>query len=226
MVSFGLVCEGIIDQIIIEHILYSFFNDPDIPVNMLQPLRDETDENRAANFGNWHKVIEYIRSSDFRQSFGQNEYVVVQVDSDVFAGENVPKEYAIPPNLTVEEKSERLVNLLISEMGKEFYQAMESRIIFAIAVDEIECWLLPFYYTDNKKAKTENCLGTLNRALSKDGYTIDPNHKLPGIYRKVIKPLKKKRNVDRKGILNPSLNSFLTDLKEREIKMPDTEEDW
>jgi len=58
MVTFGLICEGITDQIVIENILVGFFNNPDIEVFALQPLRDATDENLATTHANWHKVFD------------------------------------------------------------------------------------------------------------------------------------------------------------------------
>lgn len=76
MLSFALVTEGLTDQIIIKNILFGFFNDPDIDINPLQPLRDETDRNRAISPGNWYKVLEYCSSENFRGAFQFNNYVV------------------------------------------------------------------------------------------------------------------------------------------------------
>ena len=46
MKEFGLVTEGISDQIVLENLLFGFFNNKNIPIEPLQPLRDTTDENR------------------------------------------------------------------------------------------------------------------------------------------------------------------------------------
>lgn len=56
MTTFGLIAEGITDQVVIENILIGYFNNPDIIVNPLLPLRDETDKNRVDNYSNWLKV--------------------------------------------------------------------------------------------------------------------------------------------------------------------------
>ena len=69
MPTFALVTEGLTDQIILEQILFGFFDDPDIVINPLQPLRDETDSNRVVTPGNWHQVLEYCASTEFRGCF-------------------------------------------------------------------------------------------------------------------------------------------------------------
>ena len=51
MKKFGLVSEGITDQEVISNILYGFYNNPDIIINELQPLRDETDNKKYRNSG-------------------------------------------------------------------------------------------------------------------------------------------------------------------------------
>ncbi|WP_413261147.1 hypothetical protein [Floridanema flaviceps] len=43
MISFGLITEGLTDQIVIEDILSGYFNTDDIIVNPLQPERDTKD---------------------------------------------------------------------------------------------------------------------------------------------------------------------------------------
>ncbi len=49
MPTFALVTEGLTDQIILEEILFGFFDDPDLVINSLQPLRDATDANRTVD---------------------------------------------------------------------------------------------------------------------------------------------------------------------------------
>ena len=92
MAIFGLITEGKTDQIIIENILSGYFNDPDIVINWLLPLRDETDKHRIENYSNWYKVFEYCQSDKFKESFQFNDYVIVQIDTDV----SEEKHYDIP----------------------------------------------------------------------------------------------------------------------------------
>lgn len=82
MTTFGLIAEGITDQVVIENILIGCFNNPDIVVNPLLPLRDETDKNRVENYSNWLKVFEYCASSKFKEAFQFSDYLIIQVDTD------------------------------------------------------------------------------------------------------------------------------------------------
>jgi hypothetical protein len=92
MARFGLITEGITDQIVIEYILAGFYNSPDIQVDALQPLRDETDENLAKNAGNWHKVFEYCEAKEFREAItenGEEYFLIIQIDTDFFDGDGI-----------------------------------------------------------------------------------------------------------------------------------------
>ena len=57
MLTFALITEGKTDQYVIENILFGFFDDPDILITDLIPIRDETDANRQENYSNWLKVL-------------------------------------------------------------------------------------------------------------------------------------------------------------------------
>ena len=67
MKKFGLVSEGVTDQEVISNILYGFYNNPDIIINELQPLRDETDNKKYRNTdGGWGNLLEYCKSDVFK----------------------------------------------------------------------------------------------------------------------------------------------------------------
>jgi hypothetical protein len=51
MISFGLVGEGLTDQIVIENILAGYFNSPDLDIRQLQPERDKDNENKSTYGG-------------------------------------------------------------------------------------------------------------------------------------------------------------------------------
>ncbi len=212
--SFALVTEGLTDQIIIENILVGFFDDPDINVNPLQPLRDETDRHRALNPGNWHKVLEYCSSEEFRGAFQFNDYVVIQIDTDVAADYGVSDRDENGTEISVEAVVERVKNALIARIGQDFYDSYTSRILFAISVQSIECWLLPLYFSDKKKSKTINCLGTLNQALkSKRSFTIDPSSKNPKHYESLSIEYAKHKRLMALYPSNPSLEMFVSALE-------------
>ena len=224
MPTFALVTEGLTDQIIIENILFGFFNDPDIDINPLQPLRDETDRNRAASPGNWHKVLEYCSSENFRGAFQFNDYVVVQIDTDVAADYGVSDRDEEGNELSVEEMIARVRAVLIARIGQEFYDRYTGRILFAISVHSIECWLLPLYFSDKKKSKTINCLNTLNQALkSKESFSIDPSNKKPQYYEGVSNEYTKHKRLMALYSSNPSLEVFVHELQNITV-VPDADD--
>ena len=220
MASFGLITEGITDQVVIENILYGFFNDKDLPVNPLSPLRDATDENKAASASNWIEVFEYCKSSRFKSELFINDYLIIQIDTDALQGDSVPEKYKInlSNDLSVGETIEKVKEKLIGYIGMDFYDKYQNKIIFAISVNSIECWLLPIYFSNQaaKSGKTENCLQTLNSVLQqREGFYIAK--KELNYYRTISAKLKKNIDLKRLLILNPSLHIFILELEKRSI---------
>ena len=156
MISFGLVTEGITDQEIISNILSGYFDNPDILVNELQPLRDETDRNKSTNFGGWGNLLEYCKSDVFKSAFQTTSFIIIHIDTDICEDYNVSKKQG-GIDLSVNQLVDQVKNLFIEIIGPDFYEKNSKRIIFAIAVHSIECWLLPIYYNDHRKNKIVNC---------------------------------------------------------------------
>lgn len=223
--SFALVTEGITDQIIIENILVGFFDDPDIDINPLQPLRDETDRHRAITPGNWHKVLEYCASDEFRGAFQFNDYVVIQIDTDVSIDYGVTDRDENGVKISVEEMIGRVKAALIARIGQDFYEIYASHVLFAVSVQSIECWLLPLVFSDKKKqSKTINCMGTLNQGLkSKRQYSVDPHNKKPAYYEDISKEYVKHRRLMELYATNPSLKAFILELEQTKPPATPTE---
>lgn len=211
----GLVTEGITDQQIISNILFGYFDDDDIIINELQPLKDETDRQKSANIGGWGNLIEYCKSEVFKKSFQIISHVIIQIDTDVCEDYDVQKKES-GKDLTPAELSIKVVEKFIEIIGEEFYNLFSDKIIFAISIHSIECWLLPIYYNDNKKIKVVNCLNTLNQKLSKiEGFTIDPNNKNLDYYEKISNFYSKRKKLLLKYKSNPSLEIFIQNLDEK-----------
>lgn len=224
MPTFALVTEGLTDQIIIENILVGFFDDLNVDITSLQPLRDETDRNRAVSPGNWHKVLEYCSSENFRGALQFNDYIVVQIDTDVAAEYGVSDRDEEGNAFSVEEMIARVRAALVARIGQEFYDKYAVHILFAISVQSIECWLLPLLFSDKKQSKTINCLNTLNQALkSKRSFSIDPNNKKPEYYEAISVEYTKHRKLMALYNSNPSLEAFVHDL-EKTVVVPDADD--
>lgn len=217
MSTIGLISEGITDQIVIEHILYGLLDDEDLSVDPLQPTRDETDENLAITAGNWVKVFEYCESTQFQQAVENMDFVIIQIDADIFKKENLNEKYKVfLQNLSSEEQLEVIKNKLIELIGHELVENNGNKIIFAISIDSIECWLLPIYYSNKPQiaSKEVNCLETLNKELIKvENFTID--QKNPRYYRKICKPYRKKKELTKLYKLNPNFTAFIEEVKSK-----------
>lgn len=95
-----------------------------------------------------------------------------------------------------------------------FYAANEHRILFAVTVDTIECWLLPLLYNDKKAAKTTGCLESANRALRKadqDALAAGENTFIPA-YEKASRGYLKRKTLNKLRNKNPSLELFIKQL--------------
>ncbi|MCY1004972.1 hypothetical protein OV079_05175 [Nannocystis pusilla] len=103
---------------------------------------------------------------------------------------------------------------LVREIGPAVYEQFQARLLFAVAVESTECWLLPLYYGDNHRKKTINCLRTLNEALKgQEGFSIDVNQKQVKYYRKIVKRLGKRKDVEAHARHNSSFGRFLASLE-------------
>ena len=217
MTTFGLIAEGQTDQIVIENILIGYFNNYDLVVNPLLPLRDETDRCRVENYSNWLKVFEYCKSSKFREAFQFNDYIIVQVDTDVSeeVHYNIPK-YQNGKELTSEQLIEKIAEKFKGLIGEEFYRQYKEKIIFAISVHSTECWLLPLYCTANKKAaQTKGCFDRLRRQIKR---SINKNYE---DYNSITSEYCKNKILMNNYTRNPSLKVFIEEIQQRNIVVED-----
>jgi len=223
MAIFGLITEGKTDQFVIENILYGYFNTDDITLNLLSPLRDKTGELQAGIYSNWYKVFEYCQSNEFKDAFQFNDYIIVQIDTEE-KHYDIPK-YVNGKELTPDQLIDRVTDKFRTLITEEFYSRYKERIIFAISVHSVECWLLPLYYTDKRKAGTKNCLDKVNRRLAAKGLkfrlTDKGGNKISESYNTVSKAYNKHKTLMKLYKANPSLRIFIEEIKKRNIVTKD-----
>lgn len=213
MMLFGLACEGVTDQITIENILCGYFNNPDLDedITKLQPLFDET-EQKQKDFGNWQMLFAYLRSTRFRDDVLNNKFIVIQVDTDVSGekGFDVPqfdtKNQALTPEVLIANVITRLIAQIDSgETG--FYQRHSERIIFAISVHSLECWL---YAHHNKKLLSNPKITGCFKALS---YQLPSTEKTYRSYDKLSQAFLSRKNIDAVAQKDPSFGIFIQSLE-------------
>ncbi|MEZ2321806.1 MAG: phage tail protein [Microcoleus sp.] len=221
MIKFGLITEGHTDQIVIKSILAGYFNRSDL---VIRPLQPEIDKDK--NSGGWTLVFDYCRSRKFQESFQSNDYIVIQIDTDVSEDYNIAHQDE-DGEFTPQQLIKKVIEKFRDAIGEDFYNTNKQKILFAISVHSLECWLLPLYYTDKKKkAKSKNCLKTLNDELSKKHrFTIDKNAKNPDYYREISKQYGKYKVLMQHYQDNPSLKTFIEEIQSRNIQIVE-EDDW
>jgi hypothetical protein len=221
MTTFGIISEGPSDQIVIENILVGYFNDQELParIKYLQPLHDATD-NDTRQHGGWKNVFEYCQSDYLIEALEQNDYLIVQIDTDCCEEKyyDVKRTKEGGDKLTHEELIFKIIEkfeALFATSHNDKYDLFKDRILFAISVEEIECWLLPLYHNDKTKASTNNCIHKLNPKLTeKFGRFIDKNDKSVALpyYDKFTRPFLNPKTIDSIYNDNISLKVFLDEL--------------
>ena len=204
--EFAIISEGITDQIVIEAIIQGYLGNRDIILDPLQPKKGAP--------GGWNRVIDYCKSKDFEQSIPYVDYIIIHIDCDVLKSEKIPADCIMPLN----GLSSADIFEMVKEKIKEFisiqvFKQCKNKIVFAIAIDSIECWFLPIYYPSKPATgnKTSGCIKTLNPALLKEeGFYID--EKRPEDYRVIAKYYRKKNTVELCYKMNESFKLFIDSL--------------
>lgn len=220
MTLFGLVAEGPSDHAVLENILLGLFDEEDISdeITILQPLRDATEQEAIKAFGGWYKVFEYCRSSDFRGAFQDVQYLVIQIDTDVSEEIHYDVKQTdedgikLSPEKLIMKVKDKFSAIITSAFGEAFFHSIKDRLLFAISVNEIECWLLPLYYTDKTKMASNNCDYKLHQkagAFSKE-YRA---------YSRISKNYQKAKILKKSYPDNPSFRIFIEDILSKDITL-------
>jgi hypothetical protein len=143
MIKFGIVGEGVTDQITIKNILCGFFENPD--------LDDEIDYLPSNKKGGWRAILKYLTLEDFRNDILNTQFVILQIDTDISKRPEDAEEFGVfykdeyGNELVIEELIAKITAKLVNnintgELG--FYEQYANKIIFAISVHSTECWLV------------------------------------------------------------------------------------
>lgn len=197
MAKIAVICEGASEFNIINHIVSRHNSE-----HFLNAIQPRIAYGTQANEGGWARVLEHCTDEVFEGIFQLNDYLIIQIDTDCahippfgveprFA-DGTPKSHT---RLHAEIKA-RLVRDISRENRKKYL----NRILFAICHNEIECWLLPLYYSDKRGCRTNNCIHLLNDALAKRDLLCVPNEKKNSpqairAYKSILKNIRKKSDV-------------------------------
>ena len=225
MDDFALVTEGPSDQAVLENILFGYFKEQREPaVNRELP-------NPQDDKGGWTLLFQYLREKKFRDAFQLNRYLIIQVDTDVSEepGFDVPHHDEHGP-LTPDELVEKIIERLKEEIGEPYLTIYAGKFIFAIAMDEIECWVLPLWYEDAHAESITGCIAKLGHCakLKKELKEqrlrwIRPEEKKYTSYAYASRGYRKPKPLAEIGRKNPSLALFLDQLDQMDLTLPPEE---
>jgi hypothetical protein len=218
--SFGLITEGVTDQAVIENVIAGCFEGIEPDVRPFQPLGDETYRGQHKSYGGWEQVLAYCTSTRLDEAFQFVDFIIVHIDTDRCedAHFDVSKRHADGSVCTCHELIVKVAARLREAIGDEVWARRHERIVFAIAVDSTECWLLPLYAESNKKNKQSNCLEVLNRALAKKNLrTVGSETKTARVYDQVSRPYSKHNTLMQHYRENDSLAVFVESLSPLEV---------
>jgi hypothetical protein len=220
--DFAIVAEGVTDHHILTAVLEGFYEkyDRELELRYEQPPIDATAEGGGYAPGGWTLVLDYFRQRKYLQALQFNRYLVVQIDTDV------AEEYGVSAQVGSERLSpEQLVQAVIAKLCEllptEVYNEVRPRLLFAIGVDEIECWLLPLVFDKGekkKRAKMTGCLEAIDhkRRLQSET-TLDRGGgrgKNPDSYRTLAKALTKRKVLNEACRCNAGFQHFVEQLEE------------
>ncbi|MBN2892062.1 MAG: hypothetical protein JXL97_09360 [Bacteroidales bacterium] len=214
MIKVALITEGVTDQFVIKPIIENYFKDIDFKFNAIQPQIDETD--KQDGFGGWVNVIKWCKSEDLKEVFVFNDFVVIQIDADVcqeYDVSNMEKGKVLENRELCEKIIEKLKSFILPVILEQYHE----KIIFAIGVYSIECWLVPIIDVKHKKQNVLNCIDKLNKVLnSKKSGFINPKDKNNSnsrkIYHKLANKFKKKEIIDKLSKKNDGFECFVEQL--------------
>lgn len=214
MFNIGIIAEGDTDFVALQNILIGYF-DKDVTgyVNQLQPKRGQ--------MGGWSRVLNYCSTVNFKNDFVDNDFMIIQVDTD--KSFELPFDVAHEQNgkkLTIEELivnvKKRFERLFNEAYNSDFLSEFGHRILFAIAVHETECWLLPLHYSKGKEATSiKNCYEILNKKVK----GLQKTYK---IYDALSDEFTAPKKLEKASQANPSFKIFIEN--ELKIKIPQNTE--
>jgi hypothetical protein len=151
-------------------------------------------------------VLKYLDSPDFAAAFDFVDFVIVQIDTDVCD----QKPFDVQ-KLPIDDLWDRVQFRLAQQIGEELFEQHKSKIIFAISIHSMECWMLSLISAKaSDRKKVEGCLGAPNAITNtwKPPFTIDPANKNHGhYYDRIMSMIEPKRGLP-KRIEQDSLKHF------------------
>ena len=219
MASIALICEGVSEKNILTHIINRYLGDS-IVVNPIQPsLRLSNGLQKQTTEGGWLQVLNHCSDDIIKDIMAANDYLVIQIDTDACIQPNYDVNIYDENNRWVSDDIlyERVCDRIRRNISVDVLSKYSNKILFAICINETECWLLPLYYENDtkKRCSTTNCIYILNQKLQTEGFGIPEDKKntpeAVKAYKQVLKKIKHK-DIPRIAQYNYGFKMFIQQL--------------
>ncbi len=163
--NFAMITEGVSEHRIVKHIIAKYFKEYEPKIRQIQP---KIVNDRQEATGGWNEVLKYCGRDELKDIFVENDYLVIQIDTD--QSQTAPFSVNHSNNGRIKPTEELYDNIrekLESLIKPEIKQKYSGKIIFAVCIHTIECWLLPVYYNNRHRSDIHNCLFRLNTILAR-----------------------------------------------------------
>lgn len=212
--NFNIIAEGNTDfrvlRIVIESIL------EDAVVNVLVPTVDAYSHTTIGTAG-WENVVNYLGSNLLKDALENCDYLVIQIDTDECEHVNYNAASITQADQDISSFYEVIKNKIIEWINRfdsNTYEIYKSKIIFAICIHSLECWLLALYVKQNELPRKRILSGFyhLNRALARHNIRLS-EPKDPNQYEKLAYQLRKRTNHSIVREYSYSFDRFVTILE-------------
>lgn len=201
MKKFALACEGSTDKVVIKNILRGYFSiqNPQKEIAELSPPE-----------GGWRPLLTYLTRERFREDVENHEFIILQIDTDVSNDFDISHTDNFGNKFTTIQLIENIIEKLISQINSgqsDFYQAYAEKIIFAISVHSIECWLITYYA---EPINLLDCFDELRKIKFPNNFQVSKNY---AKYNILSQPFLKRENIELVLQKNESFKHFIQQLK-------------
>jgi len=211
----GVISEGHADRAVITNIITGITGIDKSDIEAIRPIYnlDETDKAivNPKSFSTWSVVKEECVSRELIDGFlafeGQ-DFVVIHLDSAE------ADQYGISrPEKNSESFCLELRGLIIEQINTWLNEDLSDSILYAIAIEEIEAWILPIF-DKNDSVKSAQPKEKLDRICGKLGLDSTSNY---ANFLALSKPLSKTKEIRKGRFLsyNCSLNAFYEEVQEK-----------
>jgi len=219
MKQFALVTEGVTDYLVLKPILQKFFSE-EPNIRQIRPEIDDA-EHETGGKGGFRQVLDFCKTNNINEILKENDFIVIQIDSDV----SPSRGFDIPHKANgLEIDHIQLYNSIIHHLKALFPDTVNpvnlDKIIFAIGIHSIECWLIPVLAPE-KQNTSNQCLNVLNAELRSAGMFQIPKGRKNSTrsktsFNKLTMAFTSKNEILRIAGYNVGFKKFVESLNERE----------